>query len=558
MAAVPDWTTACPDWEKRILAGDGLVPFSPLFPDQAEMALRVFRELVLVDVAGCPRMGDVTRDWLMDFVSAIFGAYDVETGRRLITEFFLLISKKNAKSTTAAGIMLTALILNWRQSGEYLILAPTIEVANNSFFPARDMIRADEELDALLHVQEHYRQITHRVTGATLKIVAADNEAAAGKKAIGVLIDELWLFGKRAGAENLLREATGGLASRPEGFTIYLSTQSDEPPAGVFAQKLNYARGVRDGRIQDKRFLPVIYEFPAVMIEAEEHLKPENFRVTNPNLGASVDEEFLVRQLAQSQEGGEESVRGFLAKHLNVEIGLGLHSDRWTGALFWESQGNPLLDLDELLERSEVVVVGGDGGGLDDMLGLAAIGREKETGRWLHWAHAWIHPVALERRKRLVPKYRDLEKAGELTIVDEMGQDMEQVTDYLKRIEASRLLDRVGLDPAGVGDLMDAVAAAGIAEDRVVGISQGWKLTASIKTLERRLAEGEFEHGATGLMAWCVGNAKVEPRGNAVLITKAKSGSAKIDPLMATLNCTALMAMNPKPRNQRLQLFTVG
>src|SRR3546814_18796233 len=113
-----------------------------------------------------------------------------------------------------------------------------------------------------------------------------------------VLVDELWLFGKRHNAENILREATGGLASRPEGFTIYLSTQSDEPPAGVFKQKLQYARGVRDGRIVDRRFLPVLYEFPQAMLDADEHLNPRNFRITNPNLGASVDAEFLARGLA--------------------------------------------------------------------------------------------------------------------------------------------------------------------------------------------------------------------------------------------------------------------
>jgi phage terminase large subunit-like protein len=34
-------------------------------------------------------------------------------------------------------------------------------------------------------------------------------------------------------------------------------------------------------------------------------------------------------------------------------------------------------------------------------------------------------------------------------------------------------------------------------------------------------------------MAWAVRTARVEPKGNAILVTKQVSGSAKIDPLMA-------------------------
>ena len=231
-----EWNTECLDWERRVLSGESLITTPPLFPDEAASALAVFKELRLVDVLNRPTLGEAGRKWLFDFVASIFGAYDVAEGRRLISEFFLLISKKNSKSTSSAGIMMTALIRNWRESAEFLILAPTVEIANNSFYPARDMVKADPELSDLMHVQEHYRQITHRGTGAVLKVVAADNETVGGKKATGILIDEAWLFGKLNNAENMLREACGGLASRPEGFVIWLTTQSDEAPAGIFKQ----------------------------------------------------------------------------------------------------------------------------------------------------------------------------------------------------------------------------------------------------------------------------------------------------------------------------------
>lgn len=555
-----DWTTACPNWESRILAKQSLIAAPCLYPHEATAALDVFKAIRVIDVPHSPTLGEISREWLLDFVGAVFGSYDHDTGRRLITEYFLLISKKNTKSTSAAAIMLTALIRNWRQSAEYLILAPTIEIANNSFFPARDAVRADEDLSALFHVQDHFRTITHRVSGAVLKVVAADNETVSGKKATGVLIDELWLFGKRPNAENMLREATGGLASRPEGFVIYLSTQSDEPPAGVFRQKLDYARGVRDGRIKDKRFLPVLYEWPEEMLKSQAYKDPTNFVLTNPNLGLSVDEEFLTRELAKAEEAGEESMRGFLAKHLNVEIGLSLKGDNWAGAMFWEAQGNPKITLAEILKRSEVVTVGIDGGGLDDMLALSVIGREEKTGDWLHWAHAWIHPIVLERRKSEAARFKDFAKKGELTIVQNIGDDLEQLADYVSQVEDSGLLDRIGVDQAGIGAIVDAITAQdgpGIAFERVIGIPQGWKLVGAIKTTERKLAEGAFWHGGTALMAWCAGNAKVEPRGNAIIITKQTAGSAKIDPLMATFDAVALMGMNPKPRKKRFQMMFV-
>ncbi|MHA3048668.1 terminase large subunit [Acinetobacter sp. ANC 4639] len=557
----PIWTTACPDWPKKILAKESLIACKPLFPDEAEMALRVFKELIVVDVAGKPTIGEITAQWVFDFVGAIFGAYDYQSNQRLINEFFLLISKKNTKSTMAAGIMLTAIILNSREAAEFIIIAPTKKVADNSFTPLKNMIRADPELNALFSVSEHTRTITHRATKAVLMVVAAETGSSAGAKGAFILVDELWVFGERANAESMLEEATGGMASFPEGFLIWLSTQSDKPPAGVFKKKLDYARKVRDGEIDNPSFLPILYEFPDEMIQDESYLDPDYFYVTNPNLGRSTHIRFLLNKYAQAQENGDDSVQIFLAKYLNVEIGINKRADRWAGADFWQlSAYKDKLFLESILDLSEICTVGFDGGGLDDLFGMAVIGRDKhDRSIWYCWNRAWVHPIALERRKEIAPVLKDFEQAGDLVIVQNIGDDVSQAAKLCKRIyDAGKFPEKaaIGLDKLGMPSLQDGLLEE-IPFELLIGVPQGFQLSGYVQTTERKVAEGKFLHAGQRMMNWCVGNAKGVYQGNALTIRKQESGKGKIDPLIATFNGVALMSMNPEPAAQSFGVYFV-
>lgn len=543
------WSTACPDWQERLVGRRSIIP-APIFASEAQAGLEVMGDLRLVDVPGQPRFGDCAPPWQLDLAAALLGSLDPETGRRLISEFMLLVSKKNAKSGLAALLMLTVAIRTWRRESELGIVAPTISVADNSYAPLRAAIKADPELSQLFHVQDHRRTVRNRANGVTLQVIAADSQTAAGKKFSGVLIDELWLFGKNPRAADLMREITGGLAARPEGFVVTLTTMSDEPPAGVFKEKLEYARGVRDGRIVDSSFLPVLYEMPAAMLENGEARKLENFYITNPSLGYSVDPPFLERELKKATEAGPAALAGFLAKHANIEVGLALQSSTWSAAERWEQASDRDLTLDELLARSEVVTVGIDLGGLDDMGAVAALGRDRETGAWLAWCRAWLFKGAVEVRKSNATVYEGFERDGDLVIVQQVGEDLDGIVEVVERVQQSGLLDKVGADPHGTPELLDRLLALGLEAGRdVVGVSQGWRLFPAITTVERKLAEGSLAHAGQPLMSWAMGNAKVEVRGNAKAIQKSAAGVAKIDPVIALLCAVHVMNLNPQARD---------
>jgi phage terminase large subunit-like protein len=121
--------------------------------------------------------------------------------------------------------------------------------------------------------------------------------------------------------------------------------------------------------------------------------------------------------------------------------------------------------------------------------------------RWLSWSHAWAQEIVLERRKSIVSKLRELEAAGQLTILPSgeiadngLPADIAGILDVVCRIRDEGLLCCVAVDPSGLGELIEALAEEEIAEENrefgqnyVIGAPQGNAMMNSLKTAERKL-----------------------------------------------------------------------
>lgn len=544
-----DWSTAVPDWEEKIVAGQMPLPALPLCEDYAERALAIFKRLRVPDLPGKPSFGEVCEEWVFDLVRAVFGTYHPESRKRIVREFFLLVPKKNSKSTISAAIIVTAGILNDRPAAEMILISSSHNVASITFNAARGIIQADEHLSKLFRIQTHLKTITHLRTEATIRILSADGDVVTGSKASVVLIDEMHVLGAKPKAADIMTELRGGMASRSEGFLLIITTQSKSEPSGQFKRELQHARAVRDGSVTYP-LVAILYELPRKMQKAEAWRDPETWRLVNPNLGVSVDPQYLADEYAKANDAGADALALFASQHLNVEIGIGLHSDRWVGADYWPGCADEhLASLEDLIARVEVAVAGGDVGGADDLLGLSVIGRERETRRWLTWSHGWCIPDVLKRRKDIAPRLQDFEAAGELTIDEDVDRHIADVVGICVQLRDARLLPEtaaIGLDPWGVAALVDALFDKDFTEDQVFAVQQGFRLNGAIKGLERRLLQAKILHGDQAIMRWNLGNAKAEARGNNVMITKAQAGVAKIDLLMSLFNAVVLMDMNPE------------
>lgn len=564
------WDFSCIEWEDKLRAGLPPIPDLPLDNAAADRAVSIYNRLRLHDVVGTPTRGEAGGEWFRQAVvrplfGSQFGSLKAGDCRREIREIFLLVPKKNDKTGGGAAVMMTALYLNERPRGEFLLIAPSHAVAEIAFNACLGMIeeddRAQQALDGkggrlkhLFRTQPHLKRITHKETGASLRVKTFDQKIVVGAKTVGVLLDEFWELAKHPKAANIIGQLSGGQLPIPEAFRLIITTQSDDAPVGVFKDKLQTAREVRDGRVKSAMLLPVLYEFSEGVMRSGAWREPENWGQVNPNIDRSISISGLQEIWSDAEAAGDQEMRRAASQHFNIEIGMGLGAGRWAGADYWERRADRSIDLDYILAHCEVVVVGIDGGGADDLFGLVVMGRETATKRWLVWSKGWCFRKVLERRKSIASTLLGFERAGELVIIDDNIEgegvipDIPSIVKVVKEIEDAGLLSCVAMDPEGLGAMVDALAEIGVTQEvkKLFGIDQrGHKLMNALRSVERKLIDGTFRHSDSGLMNWCVDNLKIEATATAFRATKQFAGDRKIDLAMAMFDAADRMSLNP-------------
>jgi phage terminase large subunit-like protein len=160
------WDLACKNWAQRLAKGLPPIPDLPLDTEAADLAVNVYNRLRLHDVVGTPTRGEAGGEWFRQaVVRPLFGSVDPETGKRFIREIFLLVPKKNDKTGGGAAVMMTALILNKRPRGEFLLVAPSHAVAELALNACLGMIEENDR--AARAVDGKMGRLKQHVQGAT-------------------------------------------------------------------------------------------------------------------------------------------------------------------------------------------------------------------------------------------------------------------------------------------------------------------------------------------------------------------------------------------------------
>jgi phage terminase large subunit-like protein len=439
-------------------------------------------------------------------------------------------SKKNGKSSFAAALALTKLLLNEERREHVVCLAANRQQAHIAYDAMAAMVRADAALLERFEIVEHRHVIKYEATSSGITALSAEMASIVGLNPSLALVDELHLLGGTPKGAKLVGQIRTGSVSRKEPLIVSISTAPVDRSEGIFEATYQRARRVIAGEDSDPRFFAWLCEVPP-------HLDPEdpaNWHWSNPSLGYTVTRERLQAEL-ESARSDPVALRDFRSQNLNVPPETSAGVDRWLSLAEWDAASDDTLSLETLLTESFRIYIGSDTGGLDDLSAIVVLGKTLDE-RVLIWSHQWLSRRGYEKR-RTINAYDDFLAAGELTLFENGGADIAAMKEVVRHAADTRKLSLVGIDSYGSADMVAALQECGA---EVQSVPQGWKLTPVITWIERRLADSALKHSGSRLMRWNVANSVVTRAGNAISISKATAvGSGKIDGVAALLNAAA-------------------
>lgn len=486
------------------------------FDERAALGAVRFFERLLRHPKG-PRAGQPFRleSWQRTIVEQLFGCKDSASGLRQYRRAYVEVPRGNGKSTWAAGLALYLLAADNEPAAEIFSAAADRDQARLVFDAAKSMVEDAPALRRLVKVYRHSMIIES--TRSVYKVLSAEAYSKHGLNPHAVIFDELHAQPTR----DLYDVMNTALGKRAQPLMIMITTAGYDRES-ICWQQHEYARQVAEGIIDDPSYLGVIYAADS----GDDWTDPATWRRANPNLGVSVQEDYLAQEcaVALSSPSYQNTFRRLYLNQWTQQ------DSRWIDMTTWDACNAPLPDL-----ADRGCYAGLDLASTTDIAALVLAFPPVEEGepRWL-LPFFWIpaeNMVERERRDRVPYSTwvrQGLVEATPGNVID-YGYIRQRINDLAEKYG----LQEIAYDPWNATQLSVELQGDGIA---MVEMRQGFaSMTAPSKELIRLLLAGQIAHGGNAVLRWMADNtaARQDPAGN-VKPDKAKS-SGRIDGIVAAI-----------------------
>lgn len=485
----------------------------------------------------------------------LFGWVCAVTGLRRFREVLYYVPRGNSKTTFAAGLCLLILFTepDWRMQlfscgsdGEQAAIVYDMMVA---------MIELDPELERRVRIYKSPKRIVLLADRSVYRPLSAEAKTKHGKSANFAIYDETHTYRNEA----LIEAVHTSMVKRKEPLEIHCTTAGEEGETVLNKLKHRMSQ-VRDGQVPGPRQLPVIYEVPKAIRDADPlyWMKEENWRLVNPLYGKALSREYFEDEVKKAQ-GDKAAEERFKRLHLNVQTSM---YHRMIETAWWDLNNGPYTKKD--FEGQDCAGAGLDLGMLSDMCSLCLLFGSSSRGFSALWWH-WIpEAAARDYEKKLSLPFSDWAAKGWVKITpgneidydailfDLAGPDKEEKDPERRKMKG--IGQRYRIFRKGVGKKPDRCLAV----DRLFqGASvcqaltnRGWlietfgqgfySMTAPTAEYRNYLKRGLMRHGDDPLMRWQMTNAVAETDAAGNMKPSKPKSYGKIDGIVTEIMATGI------------------
>ncbi len=495
------------------------------------------------------------RPWQRRIVRRFFGSKRLADGLRRYRTLFLFVPKKNGKSSFAAGLALCMLYIDGEPGAEVYSLAGDREQANIVFDQAKKMVEANQALAARTEIFK--RELFVQSTLSYYRVLSADVPSKHGLNPSGIFFDELHVQDNR----EMWDTVRTGVGARRQAVIVAMTTAGYDKKT-LCGEMYDKAIAVRDGKVQDDAFLPVIYGIQ----KGEDWEDRKVWKRVNPNWGVSVKEDDFEQQYREAKESPafQNSFRRLRLNEWLQQAVRWIDEKKWAacaGPLAWQEMAAALhgrscygaLDLSTVTDLSALVLLFDSEIGADDP-GYPTE-KEIESGKDLPQIpgfeygdplpsydvlpYFWCpeEGIRIRTQKDRAP-YDVWSKEGALIATEGDAVDHGAIRKKIQDLGQDYRIQEIAVDAWNAHKLITELEQ----EDgfTVARVSQGFgAMTAPTKALDVLYRHRQIRHGGHPVLSWCADNVSVDKDAYDNWKPSKKKSRERIDGIVALVMALA-------------------
>lgn len=452
--------------------------------------------------------------WQCFVLTTIFGWVHKNSGHRRFKTAFVLVPRKNAKSTISSGVGLYMLTADGEPGADVYSAATTRDQAKIVFSDAQAMARKTPDFRDHYGVSVNAHNINVLRTSSKFEALSADAHTLDGLNIHCAIVDELHAHKTREVWEVI--ETATGARSQPLIFAI---STAGSNRAGICYEQQTYVTKILQQVAQDETYFGIVYTID----DGDRWEEETSWRKANPNYGVSVNPEDLARKAAKALQL-PSAVNGFLTKHLNVFVST---DTAWMDMRAWDRCKDDSLDIEDFAKYPCWIAL--DLATKTDIASMAIL--FKKDDRYYAFCRHYVPQETIENSTN--SQYSGWERTGKLITTQGAVTDFSQIEDDVLSICARFDVQEVAKDPWQSAYLGTRLADQGLT---VVDVRQTVQsLSAPMKELESLVLSGKFHHDGDPVLTWMASNVVAHMDVKENIYPRKERPENKIDGMVAMM-----------------------